>query len=137
MDDIDDLFVGRLMSSSLYTVAPDTLVEDAATDMLDRDIGSVVVVDDDGRLEGLLTTTDFVRIVAERKPKDETPVSSYMSTDVVTTTARMSIRDAADSMVAHGFHHLPVVDDDGVVIGIVTTTDLTAYVSQIEAPSPE
>ncbi|ESP89173.1 CBS domain containing protein [Candidatus Halobonum tyrrellensis G22] len=137
MDDIDDLFVGRLMSSSLYTVAPDTLVEEAATDMLDRGIGSVVVVDDDGRLEGLLTTTDFVRIVAERRPKDETPVSSYMSTDVVTTTARESIRDAADSMVAHGFHHLPVVDDDGVVIGIVTTTDLTAYVSQIEAPSPE
>ncbi|WP_049947629.1 CBS domain-containing protein [Candidatus Halobonum tyrrellensis] len=134
---MDDLFVGRLMSSSLYTVAPDTLVEEAATDMLDRGIGSVVVVDDDGRLEGLLTTTDFVRIVAERRPKDETPVSSYMSTDVVTTTARESIRDAADSMVAHGFHHLPVVDDDGVVIGIVTTTDLTAYVSQIEAPSPE
>ena len=137
MNDIDDLFVGRLMSSELYTVPPDTLVEQAAEAMLDRDIGSVVVVDDEGHLEGLLTTTDFVRIVAERKPKDKTPVSAYMTTDVVTTTARTSIRDAADAMVAHGFHHLPVVDDDDVVIGIITTTDLTAYVSKVEAPSPD
>ena len=137
MDDIDDLFVGRLMSSPLYTVTPDTLVEEAATAMLDRDIGSVVIVDGEGHLEGVLTTTDFVRIVAERKPKDETPVSEYMTADVVTTTAQTSIRDVADTMVEHGFHHMPVVDDDGVAVGIVTTTDLAAYVSHVEAPSPE
>ena len=137
MENIDDLFVGRLMSSSLYTVSPDTLVEEAATAMLERDIGSVVVADDDGRLEGVLTTTDFVRIVAERKPKDETPVSKYMTTDVVTTTAQTSIRDVADEMVEHGFHHMPVVDDEGVAIGMITTTDLTAYVSHVESPSPE
>ena len=133
---MDDIFVGQLMSSSLRTVSTDTLVEDAAAVMLEHDIGSVVVVDDDGRLAGILTTTDFVAIVAERKPKDETPVSSYMTTDVVTTTARTSIREVADSMVEHGFHHMPVVDDDGVVIGIITTADLTAYVSRVESPSP-
>jgi CBS domain-containing protein len=111
-------------------------VEDAANVMLEEGIGSVIAVDDDGHLAGILTTTDFVRIVAERKPKDETPVSAYMTTDVVTAGAQDSIRDVADEMMEHGFHHMPVVDPEEGVIGIVTTTDLAAYLSHVQTPSP-
>ena len=121
---------------SSSTGTPETLVEEAAGRMLDNEIGSVLVVDDDGHLEGILTSTDFVRIVAERKPKDETPVSAYMTTDIVTTTAQEDIQDVADAMIEHGFHHMPVVDDEEGVIGIITTTDLTAYLSHVETPSP-
>ncbi|MXV61730.1 CBS domain-containing protein [Natronorubrum sp. JWXQ-INN-674] len=134
---MDDIFVARIMSPSLHTVSPDTLVEDAAQSMLENKIGSVVVTDDDNQLEGILTTTDFVRIVAERKPKDQTPVSTYMTEDVITASAQDSIRDAADVMVEHGFHHLPVVDEDEGVIGMVTTSDLASYLSREETPSPE
>ncbi|OAQ52303.1 histidine kinase [Natrinema mahii] len=134
---MEDIFVARVMSTDVYTVAPDTLVEDAASEMLDNGIGSVVVVDDDNRLEGILTTTDFVRIVAERKPKDRTPVSTYMSTDVVTAGAQDTIRDAADVMVERDFHHIPVVDEDEGVIGMVSTSDLAGYVSRAQEPSPE
>ncbi|APX97002.1 CBS domain-containing protein [Natronorubrum daqingense] len=134
---MDDIFVARVMSSSLTTVSPETLVEDAAQEMLANEIGSVIVVDDDGGLEGILTTTDFVRIVAERKPKDRTPVSTYMSQNVTTGRAQESIRDAADTMVEHGFHHLPIVDDDEGVIGILTTSDLASYLSHAQTPSPE
>ncbi len=133
---MDDIFVARLMTSDPYTVDPDTLVEDAAEAMLDRGIGSVLVVDEDNRLEGILTNTDFVRIVAERKPKDQTAVSAYMTTDVVTAGAQDSVTDAADAMIEHGFHHVPVVDDEEGVIGIVSTTDLTAYLSEARSPSP-
>ena len=134
---MEDIFVGRIMSPSVHTVASDTLVEETAQLMLENAIGSAVVVDDDDRLEGILTNTDFVRIVAERKPKDQTPVSEYMTEDVVTVTAQDSIRDAADAMVEHGFHHLPVVDEEEGVIGMVTTSDLAAYLSREETPSPE
>ncbi|WP_226480476.1 CBS domain-containing protein [Natrinema amylolyticum] len=134
---MEDIFVARVMSTSLHTVTPDTLVEDAAQEMLENGIGSVVVVDDDNRLEGILTTTDFVRIVAEQKPKDQTPVSKYMSSDVVTASAQDSIRDAADVMVERGFHHIPVVDEDEGVIGMVTTSDLAGYLSRVQSPSPE
>ncbi|MFB6136537.1 MAG: cyclic nucleotide-binding/CBS domain-containing protein [Halobacteriaceae archaeon] len=132
---MEDIFVGRVMSADVLTVTPDTLVETAAQTMLGEGVGSVVIVDGDGRLEGILTTTDFVRIVAERDPKDDTPVGEYMSTDVVTTTADASIREAADAMIQHGVHHLPVVDGDHV-IGVVSTTDLTAYLSHARTPSP-
>ncbi len=133
---MDEIFVAQLMTSDLHTAGPDTLVEDAAEAMLGNTIGSLVVVDDDNQLEGILTTTDFVRIVAERKPKDRTPASAYMTTDVVTTTAQASIRDAADAMLEHDIHHLPVVDETEGVVGIITTIDLAAYLSRIQTPSP-
>ncbi|MGQ4556459.1 CBS domain-containing protein [Halobellus sp. GM3] len=129
---MDDIFVARVMSSPVHTVSPDTLVEDAAGEMLDAGIGSVVVVDD-GRLVGILTTTDFVKIVAERKPKDQTPVSAYMSDAVATTTAQVPIAEVAETMMERGIHHVPVVDADDAVIGMVTTTDLASYLSHLEA----
>ncbi|ELY61710.1 CBS domain containing protein [Natronococcus amylolyticus DSM 10524] len=133
---MDDIFVARVMSTDLQMVTPETLVEDAGEIMRDHGVGSVIVVDEENRLEGILTTTDFVDIVAESQPKAETSVSRYMTTDVTTTDAQAGIRDAADLMVEHGFHHLPVVDDEEGVIGIVTTTDLTAYLSRVQSPSP-
>lgn len=133
---MEDIFVARLMSSPVHTASPDTLVEEAAQTMLDAGVGSVVIVDDDGRLEGILTSTDFVRIVAERRPKDRTPVSAYMSADVVSTTAQETIIEAADAMIERGTHHLPVVDDDDRVIGMLSTTDLTSYLSHLETPTP-
>ncbi|WP_232701555.1 CBS domain-containing protein [Halobacterium wangiae] len=132
---MDDIFVGQLMSDDLHTVSKDTLVADAADLMLEHGIGSLIVVDEDDHLEGILTTTDFVDIVAKSKPKAETTVERYMTTDVITTSVQDSIRDVADAMVEHGFHHMPVVDDD-TVIGIITTKDLTSYISTVQTPSP-
>ncbi|GAA0239036.1 CBS domain-containing protein [Haladaptatus pallidirubidus] len=133
---MEDVFVGQLMSTALHTVSSDTLVEEAAQKMLENDIGSVVVIGSDNQLEGILTTTDFVKVVAERQPKDETPVETYMTTDVITATAQDSVRDISDAMIKHGFHHMPVVDETEGVIGMVSTTDLTAYLSHIQTPSP-
>lgn len=136
MDETDDLFVASLMSTDVKTVTGDTLVEDAAGVMLDNDIGSVVVVDEDGALEGILTRTDFVSIVAGQKPKDQTPVREYMTRDVETAKAGDSIRTVADRMIEERFHHMPVVDDTEGLIGMVTTSDLTAYLSTVQTPSP-
>jgi CBS domain-containing protein len=133
---MDDIFVARIMTTDLHTVRPGTLVEGAADVILSNDIGSVIVVNEQNGLEGILTSTDFVEIVREQKPKDQTPVSAYMSADMVTVSAQDSVEDAADTMLDRGVHHLPVVDDTEGVIGIVTTTDLTAYVSNVRSTKP-
>jgi len=78
------------------------------------------VVDDHNRIEGILTNTDLVRIVRDSEPKAETTVERYMTEDVVT----------------HGIHHLPVVDEAKGVIGMLSTTDLAAYLSDVQKPSP-
>ncbi|WP_096391047.1 CBS domain-containing protein [Halopenitus persicus] len=129
---MDDILVGRVMTSEAITVHPDTFVEEAASLLLEKGIGSLVVVDDDDRLEGILTTTDFVHIVAASKPKAQTTVERYMSTDVTTASAQDPITDVADVMIEQGIHHLPVVDEEGGVIGIVSTTDLTKYISGLQ-----
>mgnify|MGYP006307807131 CR=1 FL=1 len=131
---MQDIFAARIMTTDLHTVSPETLVEDAANEMLANEIGSVVVVDEAHQPLGILTTTDFVRIVAERKPKDETPVSAYMSENVLTGSAQDSIREVADRLVTYGIHHPPIVDETEGLIGMVTTTDLASYLSHVEPP---
>ena len=132
---MDDVFVGSVMSSPVHTVSADTELRTAGQLMLEHGIGSVIVVDEDDMLEGILTATDFVRVVAETTIDPDEPVSTAMSTDITTTTADESIQSVANMMVDHEFHHVPVVDE-GTVIGVVTTTDLTAYLSTREAPTP-
>ncbi|WP_372909771.1 CBS domain-containing protein [Salinigranum sp.] len=126
---MEDIFVGRLMSAPVETVRPHTPLDEAAAQLLEHNIGSVVVVDEEGHLEGILTATDFVRLAANDAVASAETVAAYMSTDVVTTTANHPITDVADTMIDNRFHHVPVVDDDEGVVGIITTTDLTAYVS--------
>jgi CBS domain-containing protein len=126
---MEDIFVGRLMSTPVETVTPETTLDEAAAQLLEHNIGSVVVVDEDGHLEGILTATDFVRLAANDAVASGVQVSEYMSTDVVTTTANHPITNVADTMIDNRFHHVPVVDDEEGVVGIITTTDLTAYVS--------
>ena len=137
-----DVFIGRLMSSPVEVVAASTPVRTAATTMLTEDIGSLVVTDDEGRLTGILTTTDFVHVTADAAAVDgdgegdatgEATVADYMTTDVVTVSATDSIKTAAELMADRGFHHLPVVDDDSRVVGMLTTADLTAYLSHLES----
>ena len=75
-------------------------------------------------------------VVAHSEPKAETIVERYMTTDVVTTTAQVSIRDAADHMMDNGCHHLPVVDGSESLIGMVSSADLAMYLSRERIPSP-
>jgi CBS domain-containing protein len=92
--------------------------------MLEHDIGSAVVVGDDDRIEGILTATDFVRLVAEGDVDPGGTVGAVMSTDLTTITADATIQRVADLILERGFHHVPVVDGDEV-IGIITTRDLS------------
>lgn len=126
------------MSSPVHTVGGDATLREAAALLLDHDVGSAVVVDDAGRLDGILTATDFVTVVADGRGGYDpaTNVVTAMSTDVVTTTVNDTVEAAADLMIDSGHYHLPVVDADGVVGGVITSHDLTAYVSTVRTPSP-
>jgi CBS domain-containing protein len=133
---MEDVLVANLMSTDLLTVSRDTLVEDAAAILLEEGVSSLLVTDETGHLEGILTTTDFVDIVAKSDPAAETTVERYMTTDVVTASAQDTVQQAADMMIEAGFHHVPVVDPAEGVIGILSTTDITAYLSTVQTPSP-
>ncbi|WP_336338030.1 CBS domain-containing protein [Haloarcula brevis] len=132
---MDDVFVGRIMSSPVTTVPADANAQAVAKRMLDETISSVVVVNADGGLSGILTSTDFVEIAAEGGDTTGLAVSEFMTTDLVTVTANDAVETAAGLMLEAGVHHLPVVDETEGVVGMLTTTDMTAYVSGIEEPT--
>jgi len=129
---MDDVFVAQIMSSPVTTVSAETPAKEAAQLMLEEGISSVVVVDERNHVTGILTSTDFVAIAADEQSAEEFSVADYMTEDVVTTAASESIQGVADRLIEHGIHHVPVTDESAGVIGMVTTTDLTAYLSGLK-----
>lgn len=115
----------QLMTSDIATVSPDVAAEKAVTILLEEDIGSLVVTDDDGHLAGIITSNDFLETVSELDAAGAT-VAELMSDEVFTISPDDSIQTAAARMIANGISHLPVEDDTGVV-GMISTTDITAY----------
>jgi len=123
-----DVPVGRLMSTDLVTVSVDATAAEAATRMLETDVNSVLVVDEAGRLEGILTGTDFVTLVRENDPGDRTPVGTCMTTDVATASRTDSV-ETLTALADGQYTHIPVTDDERVVVGMLSTTDLTRHLA--------
>lgn len=130
--EIKDLSVSGLMTDDLTTVSPETPIQDASNTLLEQDIGSLLVIDD-GELAGILTGTDFIALVSGDVSTTDKTVEECMSEDVITVNEGDSVRDAAASMISHGIQHLPVMDADDAVIGMISATDLTAHLSYLES----
>ena len=102
----------------------DSIVE-AAKLMRGEDSGIAPIVDG-GRLVGVLTDRDIaVRIVAEGRDPTRTQVEEIASTDVVTIDPEQDLDDALQLMTQHHLRRLPVVEEDGTLIGIVDRRDVT------------
>ncbi|WP_324665436.1 CBS domain-containing protein [Haloarcula sediminis] len=119
------------MSENLVTTTPDVPIAAAGTTLLEEAVGSVLVLDDEDELVGILTSTDFVDLVSTDGATDAT-VASYMTDEVVTVGVDDSVRDAAAKMISEDIQHLPVEGDEGVV-GMLSATDLTEHLSYIDA----
>jgi len=116
--------VGQFMSTDLFTVSPDDLVDLAASVMDWRHIRHVPVEDQDGRLVGLVTHRGVLRILSNRANSDDssTTVREVMVTNPVTASPGMSSLDAIEIMRNNRVGCLPVVEGDQLV-GIVTSYD--------------
>jgi CBS domain-containing protein len=109
-------------------VLPDMTVQLAVELMTMRRIGSLLVVDDDA-LVGIITEQDLVvRVLATQRDPSTTMVHEVMTRNVVVIRRQDSVADAMIVLTRHRCGHLPVVDDDGKLCGIVSAGDLTAWV---------
>jgi len=116
----------QLMTTDLVTVSPETGVGEAVDILLEKDIGSLGVVDDDGSLVGVITSNDFLHVISGGDIDDDATIDAYMTEQVVTIKPDESIQTAAAKMITNGISHLPVEDDEEIV-GMLSTTDITAY----------
>lgn len=116
--------VEQIMTRDPVRLQVDTNLQDAALGMREKDIGDVVVVDND-RLVGLVTDRDIVvRAVAEGIVPAETTLGSIVSRDLVTVRPGDSARDAALKMRDHAIRRVLVVDESDQLVGIVSIGDL-------------
>jgi len=124
-------FVGDVMTQSVQTVPPETTACEVATLFADHDIGSAVVVDPEtGQYSGIVTESDLMRLVAAGADIDTVTVDTFLSTPIVTIASTEDIHAAAAMMKEHSIRRLPVTDD-GDIVGILTTTDLTHYLPRL------
>lgn len=125
----NDTAVERLMTTELETVSPNEEISVAATTLLEQQAGSLVVLDTESQVSGILTCTDLAELVANSTPPAEATVSDYMTTGVVTISPEKSLQDAAAEMITNGIQHLPVTDSDDEMIGMLSTTDVTNHLT--------
>jgi CBS domain-containing protein len=116
--------VRELMTTRVVAVSSDDSVADAATAMVGQKVGSALIMQ--GRfLAGILTERDVLRAVASGDDPSRTPVSAWMTKDPEPAAPDMTVDDATQLMLLHGFRHLPVLDGREV-LGVVSLRDLAA-----------
>jgi CBS domain-containing protein len=115
-----ELRVRDLMSTALTTVNASAPVSGAHAEMAVGIIRHLPVVDDRGQLVGVLSDRDVLRVRASKKA---VRVADVMTRDVITTRPDADAYVAADLMLDHKISSLPVVDDTGALVGVVTQTD--------------
>ncbi|TDJ33080.1 MAG: CBS domain-containing protein [Gammaproteobacteria bacterium] len=121
--------VGQFMVTDLFTVHPDDLVDFAASLMEWEHIRHVPVEDDQGKLVGLVSHRDLLRMVARGKGEG-IPVREVMKADPFTVTPETSTTDVIRMMREHQVSCLPVIKDDRLV-GLVTERDLIGVAAQL------
>ena len=120
------------MSSPVVVVDPDTSVSYAMTLMRRRNIHSVVVdISDKNQSYGIVTTTDVRdKIVAVERNPAETNIGEIMSGPIITGSPEWTLKECSQLMQEHKFHHLPIADEHGTLIGMISATDIFMAVEE-------
>jgi CBS domain-containing protein len=113
------------------TVPVEATVADAIRMMLDRHVGAVGVVDTEGRVAGIFTERDVLRKLALQSHDPESiPVRQMMTTPVEMATLATGPGEALATMVERHFRHLPVVDNTGKLLGMLSIRNLPAIANR-------
>ena len=108
----------------IISISPDASVLDAITLMADKSIGSLLVMDSDENLLGIVTERDYARkVIVKGRSSRETRVSDIMTVDVMTAAMDNRVDQCMELMSNRKIRHLPVVDGNQV-IGLISLGDL-------------
>jgi len=134
--------VKDVMNPKVEFVGPETCLTDIATKMRDLDLGALPIEDGDD-LIGIITDRDIaMRVIANGKDPDATPVRDVMSTDMIWCFDDQDVEDAAHLMEAKKVRRLPVLDHEKKLVGILALSDISRKASHelsgevIEAVNP-
>jgi CBS domain-containing protein len=111
----------EMCDSEAAAVPVEATAERAIRTMLDRHVGAVAVIDENHRVAGIFTERDVLRrlSLSEHDPR-EVSVRELMTTPVELATPATTASEALATMVERHYRHLPIVDDDGRLLGMLS-----------------
>ncbi|MFC2162781.1 CBS domain-containing protein [Candidatus Altiarchaeota archaeon] len=117
-----DKKVAEIMQSKVVTVGSSTKVFDIACIMGRKNIGSVVITDDDS-VKGIITERDITKQLLNGNDIANIPASRLMVSDIISASPETTVREAINTLFAHKFRRLPIIKN-GRLVGIITSTDI-------------
>lgn len=121
--------VKSVMKTNLITATPDETVEVVASRMKEHNLGAILLVED-GKLVGIFTERDALnRIAAAGKNPKGLPVKEVATANPVVAKESMHVKECAQILRDRGFRHLPVVNDQGKNVGIISSRDFFMYMT--------
>jgi signal-transduction protein with cAMP-binding, CBS, and nucleotidyltransferase domain len=127
MERVSDILKGK--QGELLTIASDASVFDMVKEMVDANVGALLVKID-GRIEGIVTERDYLRrVTLEGRTDKDTPVSEIMTSPLIVVTPETPVDECMAIMTDRRIRHMPVVED-GEVTGMVSIGDLVKFQSQ-------
>lgn len=132
---VKQILAAKALPEGLITIKPEMTVADAARLLSEKRIGAVVVSEDGKRPDGILSERDIVRELGKTGASVlDRKVRELMTSRVVTCQCGDHVRDVLSLMTEGRFRHLPVVDADGNMLGVVSIGDaVAARLTQLKA----
>ena len=122
--------VQELMTKKPRTLQPDASAVDAARLMREQDAGVIPLVEGD-RLVGVVTDRDIaIRVVAEGNDPTKTKVAAFTSQNLVTIDPQQDLDEALRLMAEHQVRRLPVIEEDGRLVGILAQADVARHADE-------
>ncbi len=113
----------REKGTAVFSISPEATVYDALKLMAEKNVGALVVLDED-RIAGVISERDYARkIVLKNRFSKDTKVKEIMTTEVATVTPAVDLEQCMELFTDKRVRHLPVIEDDRVV-GIVSIGDV-------------
>jgi CBS domain-containing protein len=130
---VESILAGK--GVDVATITPDASVRDAVAALRDHRVGALVVSTDGRTIDGILSERDIVRRLAEQADGAlDLAVADVMTSAVTTCGPKDTIEQLMWLMTSQRFRHVPVVDDGGLLSGIVSIGDVVKYrLGQLES----
>lgn len=124
------MIVRDVMNKDVIATKPDVKIKDAVKIMNRLRIGSLIVLDNNNRIIGILTERDIMKSIENGVDPEVKDVRDIMTKDVKTISSDRDLKDAVDIMTKYRIKKLPVIDDK-TLVGILTTSDIVVVEPKI------
>lgn len=123
--------VDVLKPKSPIAVTPDTPVRDVLKLLVEKRIGCILVVDN-GRIVGIFSERDaLLKLNVQARELGDRPVKEFMTTSVDTLDPSAKIAFAVQRMDLGSYRHVPIVDERGVAVGVISARDILRYLTEL------